>query len=105
MGVPGLKTWLQKEMPRTWGTMQQAVPPTGAEHIYVDLNFVLHNCLHRCRPKTRLKLRRLLEVWLNQMLEPAGQVAATAERAPTSSIVSDLIMILYYSTIGARCAD
>ena len=68
MGVPGLKTWLQKEMPRTWGTMQQAVPPTGAEHIYVDLNFVLHNCLHRCRPKTRLKLRRLLEVWLNQML-------------------------------------
>ena len=64
MGVPGLKTWLEKELPEVWSSS----PKKGVDHVYVDLNFVLHTCLHRCKPKTRYRLRQNLEQWLNKML-------------------------------------
>ena len=67
MGVSGLKTWLQDELPGCW--VKGANTSAPVDHVYVDLNFVLHTSLNRCKPKTRRKFRREIEVWLNRMLK------------------------------------
>ena len=68
MGVPGLKTWMQGELPRAWEPAGRAVPPEGADHVYVDLNGALHQALQRARPRTRRKMRRQVEIWLSRMI-------------------------------------
>ena len=68
MGVPGLKTWMQGEIPRAWEAAGRAVPLEGADHVYVDLNGALHMALQRARPRTRQKMRRQVEIWLSRMI-------------------------------------
>ena len=68
MGVPGLKTWMQGELPRAWEASGRAVPLEGADHVYVDLNGALHQALQRARPRTRQKMRRHVEIWLSRMI-------------------------------------